>query len=160
PSNVKGLTGGSATDTLDYPAYGSGVTVDLGAGFATGFSHVGGLENVVGSPFDDSITGDAGANALSGGAGDDTLGGGGGSDSSDGGAGVDTLVERSDADFTLTNAALTITPFGGPASSTETLSGIELASLTGGSHPNVLDASAFTGLTASTPLSFLNRGKG
>ncbi|NIM50599.1 MAG: calcium-binding protein, partial [Gemmatimonadales bacterium] len=47
-------------------------------------------------------------NILIGGAGDDVLTGGLKADTLDGGAGTDTLAEQRDADFTLTDAALTI----------------------------------------------------
>ena len=159
-ANVENLVGGTGTNSLDYSSYGSGVTVDLATGRATDFNSVHGFENVLGSPFDDLVTGDALANTLKGGGGDDTLSGGGGQDTIDGGAGVNTLVESSDSDFTLTNTALTTTPSGSSLATTETLSGIELASLTGGTDPNRIDASAFTGLTTLTPLSFLNNGRG
>ena len=159
-SNVENLIGGPGSNTLDYSKYGSGVTVDLATGFATDFADVKGFENVVGSNYDDTITGDSHANSLSGGAGDDTMSGGGGTDTISGGAGTNTLVETFDADMTLTNSSLTVTPFGGAASTVETLSGIELAALTGGSDSNTIDASAFTGLTGLTPLSFLNNGAG
>ena len=90
----------------------------------------------IGSEFDDTITGDAQANSLSGGEGDDTLSGGGGKDAIDGGAGVNTLVESSDSNFTLTNTGLTTGRSGARLVRAETLSGIELANLTGGSDPN------------------------
>ena len=48
-----------------------------------------GIEDLVGSPFADSLTGDSGANMLRGGAGDDVLVGGLGPDVLDGGAGID-----------------------------------------------------------------------
>lgn len=87
------LTGGSGADTVDGGAdvdtalyqgtAGSGVTVNLAAGTATGGDGVDvlrNIENVTGSAFADSITGDAGANVIEGGGGSDTLRGGGGDD--------------------------------------------------------------------------------
>ena len=159
-ANVENLVGGTGTNTIDYSSYGSGVNVDLTTGNATDFNSIQGFANVIGSAFDDTITGNTLANSLSGGEGNDTLEGGGGQDTIDGGAGVNTLVESSDSNFTLTNTGLTTVPFGSTAGTVETLSGIELANLTGGSDPNRIDASAFTGLTAVTPLSFLNNGAG
>jgi Ca2+-binding RTX toxin-like protein len=50
------------------------------------------IENLVGSDFNDTLTGDAGANVLDGGLGDDTLNGGGGADSLIGGDGNDNYV--------------------------------------------------------------------
>src|SRR5262249_52502490 len=56
-------SGGAGTDALSYAGYGSGVTVDLGAGTATGMDGgISGFEDVTGSNFADSITGDGSAN--------------------------------------------------------------------------------------------------
>ena len=57
----------------------------------------------------------------------------------DGGNGTDSLVVTYDANFTLTNTTLTISPGG-----VVNLTGIEHATLTGGNSPNIMDASAFT----------------
>ena len=71
------LLGGGGVDTLIYASTTLGVTVDLGAGTASG-SEIGtdvvsGVENVVGGSGDDTLTGDADANVLDGGSGNDTL---------------------------------------------------------------------------------------
>src|SRR5437773_2191969 len=50
------------------------------------------IENVIGSAFDDVLTGNALANVLTGGAGNDTLNGGSGADTLIGGSGNDTYV--------------------------------------------------------------------
>ncbi|MEB3357320.1 MAG: Calx-beta domain-containing protein [Synechococcales bacterium] len=50
------------------------------------------IENVIGSKFDDSLTGNAASNVLDGGAGDDILDGAGGADTLTGGIGADTFV--------------------------------------------------------------------
>ncbi len=50
-----------------------------------------GIENLIGSAFNDLLGGDAGANVIIGGEGDDQLAGFGGADTLDGGAGVDTV---------------------------------------------------------------------
>lgn len=72
---------------------------------------------------------------------------------------LDTLVERQDANLTLTDTSL----FNG--TETDTLSDFELAELTGGVSPNTLDASAFTGKVmldggSTVLLSVLNGGAG
>jgi hypothetical protein len=56
-----------------------------------------------------------------------------------GGSGVDTIEVAFDANMTLTNTSLVITPGGAVA-----LDGVEQAHLTGGNSPNILDASLFT----------------
>ncbi len=66
------LLGG--TDTLTYAGTAAAVSVDLGAGTASGFSSVAGIENVVGGSGADTLAGAAGVtNALTGGAGNDTF---------------------------------------------------------------------------------------
>ena len=150
---INELSGGS-DDTLDYSAYGRGVTVDLGRDVGSGFAEVTGFIHLTGSNFDDSLTGDSSANTISGGLGDDAISGGLGLDTLSGGAGVDTLVEQQDKNLTLTDTSLD------NGTETDVLSGFELAELTGGASPNTINASAFTGLNLNTPLSFLNNGAG
>jgi Ca2+-binding RTX toxin-like protein len=71
-----------------------------------------GIEQVMGSGFADSITGDAGANTLWGLAGDDVLTGGGGADTLKGGAGNDRFVYLAIGDSTVAAAGRdTITDF-------------------------------------------------
>jgi Ca2+-binding RTX toxin-like protein len=79
-------------------------TIDLSTGIVSGGSQIApfmlsGIENVNGSPGDDTITGDAGPNRLRGGGGadhllgaggDDVLDGEDGTDDADGGDGTDT----------------------------------------------------------------------
>jgi Ca2+-binding RTX toxin-like protein len=90
-------------DTVDYGASTAAVDIDLTratqtGGHAEGDSLVG-VENVIGSGFNDSITGDAAANFLSGLDGNDTLLGGVGNDTLRGGAGVDLLDGGVGQDF-------------------------------------------------------------
>ncbi len=96
------LDGGSGTDLADYAASGSGVTVNLTTGTASGGDAAGdtltGIENLSGSGFADTLTGDGGANVLSGSAGADVLDGGGGNDSLYGGSGSDTLAGGAGSD--------------------------------------------------------------
>jgi Ca2+-binding RTX toxin-like protein len=88
------MDGGGGTDTVDYSNVDSSVTVDLAAGTATGGSGtdtLSNIENVTGSDYNDTLTGDTNANVLDGGAGNDTLVGGGGDDTLTGAAGNDTF---------------------------------------------------------------------
>jgi len=91
------LEGGDGIDAASYASAIAGVTVNLavttaqntvGAGTDTLIS----IENLIGSSYNDLLTGNGGDNALSGGGGDDTLDGGGGADTLSGGAGHDTFV--------------------------------------------------------------------
>lgn len=90
------LDGGKGTDTLSYNGSGAGVVIDLSTGSASGGDAQGdtyfNFENVSGSAFNDSLTGDEGDNVLVGGAGDDALSGAGGADILRGGAGSDILT--------------------------------------------------------------------
>ncbi len=93
------LDGGAGVDTATYASAASGVAVDLAMTIAqytagAGVDTLTGIENLVGSAFDDALGGDAGANTLSGGLGDDVLSGGGGDDLINGGEGQDTAGYR------------------------------------------------------------------
>jgi Ca2+-binding RTX toxin-like protein len=106
------LYGGSGNDTIDggagidaasyyedpYDSAGApthGATVNLLTGKATdnwgGKDTLTGIENLYGSSFDDTFTGDGNDNYLGGASGDDKLAGGAGNDSLDGGDGDDTV---------------------------------------------------------------------
>jgi Ca2+-binding RTX toxin-like protein len=96
-NNIEDIVGSSAsTDTLDFSGETAAVTVDLGAGTISGSSSglttESGFENVMGSPQDDTITGDGGPNNLSGAAGNDTITGAAGNDTVIGGPGNDTIT--------------------------------------------------------------------
>ena len=91
------FSGGEGRDTISFAAHtptdrtgpNGGVTVDLGSGNASGASdqNLSGIENVIGSAFDDQIEGAPGVdNDIDGGLGDDFLSGQGG-DNLDGGLG-------------------------------------------------------------------------
>ncbi|SCW95214.1 MULTISPECIES: retention module-containing protein [unclassified Pseudomonas] len=97
------LDGGTGNDTVSYAHATSAVTVNLGllaaqntlgAGTDT-LSHI---ENLVGSNFNDTLTGDGASNRLDGGLGHDVLNGGGGDDLLIGGLGNNTLTGGSGAD--------------------------------------------------------------
>jgi len=69
------LSGGLGTDTVDYSGSDAGVTVNLTTGKGSGGDAEGDtivlVENVIGSAFDDVLTGDKGNNVLTGGDGED-----------------------------------------------------------------------------------------
>ncbi|MDP3895478.1 MAG: DUF4347 domain-containing protein [Mesorhizobium sp.] len=78
------LNGGIGIDTASYVGSNAGVTVSLLGNFGIG-GHAAGdtfdsIENLIGSSYADSLTGDNGDNVLEGGAGADALFGGGGRD--------------------------------------------------------------------------------
>ncbi|MFG6455798.1 beta strand repeat-containing protein [Roseateles sp. BYS96W] len=70
------LIGGAGIDTATYAASGAAVTVNLATGRGSGGDAQGdtlaGVENLIGSAFDDVLTGAAGVNVLTGGAGNDS----------------------------------------------------------------------------------------
>lgn len=79
------LVGGGTNDTASYASAPAGVTVNLSAFEASADGYgasdsLSGIEDVTGSAFDDSLTGDDVANVLQGGAGNDTLTGNGDAD--------------------------------------------------------------------------------
>ncbi|MEF9898631.1 MAG: Ig-like domain-containing protein, partial [Pseudomonas sp.] len=100
------LNGGAGIDTASYAGAGSGVTVSLASAGAQNTGGAGtdtltGIENLIGSDYNDHLTGDGNANLLIGGLGNDTLIGGGGNDVLIGGAGNDTLSGGSGNDIFL-----------------------------------------------------------
>ena len=100
------IDGGGGTNTLNYEAYLTGVTVNLLLGSATGTGGVSNIANVVGGAGNDILVGNALANQLTGNAGKDILIGGGGADVLSGGAGDDLLLGFSTTH--ATNAAALI----------------------------------------------------
>ncbi len=88
------LVGGDGTDAADYSVSFAGVVVNLETGVGVGGDAEGdklsGIENLIGSKFNDVLIGNAGNNVLDGGDGNDTLVGGAGSDVLNGGMGSDT----------------------------------------------------------------------
>ncbi|WP_419827083.1 calcium-binding protein [Sphingomonas sp.] len=90
------MFGDAGLDTLSYVGSTSGVIVNLLAGTASGGDAAGdsfsGFENLIGSAYNDVLTGDGASNSLVGREGNDTLSGGGGNDYVDGGPGADRLI--------------------------------------------------------------------
>jgi Ca2+-binding RTX toxin-like protein len=89
------LNGGDQIDTLSYIGSNAGINVNLFTGAASG-GHAQGdtisqFENLLGTTFDDALTGSAGANQLDGSSGNDVLDGGAEADTVIGGAGRDTI---------------------------------------------------------------------
>jgi Ca2+-binding RTX toxin-like protein len=89
------VVGGEGHDTLSYEYSNEGVAVflNLGGGStgdALGDGYVG-IENVIGTQFDDTLVGDEGQNTLEAGSGDDVLVGGQGADKLFGDGGYDTV---------------------------------------------------------------------
>lgn len=125
------LTGGSGTDTVSYVNAGSAVTVNLAT--ATGQNTAGagtdtisGFENLRGSAFNDTLTGNNSDNVIEGGAGNDTINGSGGTDTlSYANAGSGVTVNLSTATGQNTGGA-----------GTDTISNME--NLTGSAHNDTL----------------------
>ncbi len=106
------LRGDGGIDTADYSASDSGIIVDLSDALVEIGGHAQGdtltsIENIIGSQFNDQITGGVGDNRLEGNAGNDvisghdfhdTLIGGSGDDTLTGGAGDDILIGGAGAD--------------------------------------------------------------
>jgi Ca2+-binding RTX toxin-like protein len=89
------INGGDGIDTVSYFESDSAVNVNLATGVESG-GHAQGdtiadVENVIGSDYDDVITGNSSANTLEGGYGNDNISGGDGNDIILGGAGADII---------------------------------------------------------------------
>ena len=102
------LDGEAGSDTASYSSAFAGVNVNLSTGSAAsiggadaafiGTDMLFAIENVIGSGFADTLTGDTLANRIDGGAGNDTISGGGGADVLIGGSGNDILTGGSAGD--------------------------------------------------------------
>ena len=105
------LYGEGGTDTAFYSDATSGVTVSLAV---SGAQNTGGagtdtlstIENLYGSGFADTLTGNSGDNSIWGDAGNDTIRGGAGNDTLYGGAGADTMYGEAGADLFFLQAGL------------------------------------------------------
>ncbi len=101
-SGLISVNGGAGSDWLDYSEAAFGVTVNLATGTARGAgAGIASIENVIGSEFADTLTGDGrnnilsglgGGDVLDGGIGRDVLIGGDGADSASGGTGDDVVI--------------------------------------------------------------------
>ena len=94
------IDGGADRDTIDYSSYEGGSGLQLTLNDSTNGNSlfnfivkdtIVNIENVVGTRYDDTISGDKNDNSLAGGIGADSLRGADGDDTLDGGAGADTL---------------------------------------------------------------------
>ncbi len=97
------ITDSAGNDTLDASEFTAGVTVDLSNNsFADATDTVswnsGAIENVIGSAFDDTLSGNTDDNIIDGGAGDDTLAGGAGDDTYVVNAGNDSITDSAGSD--------------------------------------------------------------
>ncbi len=138
------LDGGDDRDTASYRTASAGVTVSLAVATAqvtggAGTDTLTAIENLIGSDFNDKLTGDSGSNLIEGGAGDDSL---------DGGAGADTLsYVGAGGSITLTLASTLAQNTGGAGTDTvknfENIEGSAFGDvLTGNSNANLIDGGA------------------
>lgn len=133
------LTGGSGTDTVSYATASSAIAVTMNGtgtlGDAAG-DILSGIENIIGSAYNDTITGDAGANLIDGGLGNDII---------NGGSGTDTVTYALAAAAVTVNLATAGTNVSGGAGS-DALSSIENIigsnyndTITGDANANVIE---------------------
>ena len=163
-SGADKLDGGAGTDTATYAGSVTGVEVDLS--ISTGQVALGNspsrgdvlsnIENIIGTDYDDTLTGDANANVIKGGTGADTMTGGAGADTMtggngndvieggvggdtlNGGVGTDTLSYAGSGSFVTVNLA-TPAASGGHATG-DTISNFE--NITGSAHADTLTGDA------------------
>ena len=158
------LIGGDGIDTASYAAASGGVTVNLTTDLATGADGsdtLSTIENIIGSAFADSLTGDAGNNVLTGGAGLDTFVVTGGTDTitdlGKGGADILTVAVGATANATVTSAwTATVTSVNsGTENITSSGLAVNLAAVTTGNGFTVTNtgvAASFTGSSLSDTL--------
>ncbi|TCU21826.1 putative secreted protein (type I secretion substrate) [Rhizobium azibense] len=125
------MDGAGGVDTLTYATATAGVTVNLATASAqntggAGSDTISNFENLTGSAFNDTLTGDGTANIIDGAAGDDTM---------DGGGGIDWLTYAAAASAVTVNLA-TLTGQNTGGAGTDTISNIE--NLTGSAFNDTL----------------------
>jgi Ca2+-binding RTX toxin-like protein len=90
------LNGGDGIDTADYSQSAGAVSVNLATGLGEGGDAQGdvlsAIERIIGSAFNDTLTGGRRNDTLEGGGGNDTLIGGAGNDTLNGGGGIDKAI--------------------------------------------------------------------
>ncbi|MCE8556934.1 hypothetical protein KBY29_21715 [Ruegeria pomeroyi] len=150
------LRGNGGDDTASYASSDEGVIVSLATGFTQG-GHAAGdsfdsIEDLMGSDFDDFLSGDGNDNVLAGGMGNDTLRGRVGADTLDGGADIDT-ADYGDASGAV-NISLNTGFTAGAHAAGDTFISIE--NLTGSAHNDTLsgdgNANVLTGLAGNDSL--------
>ncbi|WP_020654612.1 calcium-binding protein [Massilia niastensis] len=106
------INGGGGVDTIEYGIVTGGVEVNLTTGKtlgAAGVDTISNVENIIGSVFNDKLTGNAATNMLIGGNGNDQLNGAGGMDIMAGGDGSDVYFVDNQYDLvTEANTSLAI----------------------------------------------------
>jgi len=156
------IDAGEGVDTLDLSALTARVAVNLadpaanrGAGVAGDI--YAGFENITGSAYRDTLTGDDGANVLIGGGALDDLIGGGGNDTLIGGSGADAIIGGTGADTFLFQAYAdrgdTIADF---ATGLDVLA-VNAAAFGLGALTGAISASAFVSGTTNLPQDALDR---
>jgi Ca2+-binding RTX toxin-like protein len=130
------FNGGTGFDLASYFFAPSGVQADLTVGTATGgegTDTLTGIDDLEGSPFDDTLTGNSGENFFFPGDGDDTVNGGGGA------------TDRVDFFFSLNAVTVDLTVGTATGEGTDTLTGIGQVvgsrhddTITGDANPNAL----------------------
>lgn len=156
------INGSGGTDTLSYASAVSAITVNLSTATGqntggAGTDTISSMENVIGSSYNDNLTGTSSANTMIGGSGNDTISAGGGADFLYGGAGTDTLTGSTGGDAFIFEAATalgasdTITDF-----STAQVDKLDVSDILDGYDPLSDAISDFIRITDNGTHSFLS----
>ncbi|HZU36297.1 MAG TPA: hypothetical protein VFA18_10330, partial [Gemmataceae bacterium] len=134
------LDGGAGSNTLDYSLYGSGVSVNLASGAATGIGTVKHFQTVLGSAYADALTADANNDTLAAGGGADTLSAGSG-----GGNHTFVLASTQAAGTSITGGSGSDTLVGPNGANTWTISGVNSGTVDGWAFASVANLTGGSG---------------
>jgi len=122
------IFGDGGSDTVDYSPSASGIQINMTAattaGGYAGNDTLNGVENIIGTDFNDTLIGDGSSNHFQAGLGSDILDGRAGADILDGGSGIDTVTYANSATAVTVDLSGTLTNSGGDAAG-DTLLNIE-----------------------------------
>ncbi len=174
------IDGGAGTDTISYASAAAGANINLSTGAVSndgdgGSDTVSNIENIIGSAYNDTMTGTTGSNIFTGGAGNDSISGGSGNDTalyttSTSGVTVNLTTGSASDGFGGTDTLSSIENVTGSAYNDTITGGTGANTIIGGAGDDTIDgaggndtasyANAASGITANLTTGIVSDGDG